>query len=98
MWIEASIDVEDVEAALDLAARGLGDALVAGILTALGRRVPKRLGWVPFEDPLWDTFAFVSRTGAVLSPASREFLALARERLTKLAGELRDHPQRRMPA
>ncbi|MDP9347372.1 MAG: LysR family transcriptional regulator [Actinomycetota bacterium] len=97
--IEPQIDVEDVEAALDLAARGLGDTLASrGILTALGRRVPKRLGWVPFADPLWDTFAFVSRTGAVLSPASREFLGLARERLTALAGELRDHPQRRMPS
>jgi DNA-binding transcriptional LysR family regulator len=97
--IVPEIDVEDVEAALDLAARGLGDTLAArGILLALGRRVPKKLGWVPFADPLWDTFAFVSRTGAVLSPASREFLRLARERLTALAGQLQKHPQRRMPA
>ena len=63
MSIEPQIDVEDVEAALELAARGLGDTMASrGILTALGRRVPKRLGWVPFADPLYDTFAFVSRT------------------------------------
>ncbi|MGZ6643178.1 MAG: LysR family transcriptional regulator [Solirubrobacteraceae bacterium] len=97
--IEPEIDVEDVEAALDLTARGLGDTLVArGILLALGRRVPKRVGWVPFAEPLFDTFAFISRTGAVLSPASREFLRLAHERLTALAVQLRDHPKRRMPA
>ena len=36
--IEPQIDVEDVEAALELAARGLGDTLASrGILTALGR-------------------------------------------------------------
>ncbi len=97
--IEPQIEVEDVEAALDLAARGLGDTLASrGILLALGRRVPKRLGWVPFAEPLMDTFAFVSRTGAVLSPASREFLSLARDRLTALAGQLQDLPQRRTPA
>jgi DNA-binding transcriptional LysR family regulator len=98
--IVPQIDVEDVEAALDLAARGLGDTLAArGILLALGRRgVSKKLGWVPFAEPLYDTFAFVSRTGAVLSPASREFLRLARERLATLAGQLREHPPRRMPS
>lgn len=97
--IEPQIEVEDVEAALDLAARGLGDTLASrGILLALGRRVPKRLGWMPFAEPLMDTFAFVSRRGAVLSPASREFLSLARDRLTALAGQLQGLPDRRMPA
>ena len=75
--IQPQIDVEDIEAALELAARGLGDTIVSrGILLALGRRVPKRLGWVPFDAPLYDTFAFIARRDAPLSPASREFLAL----------------------
>jgi DNA-binding transcriptional LysR family regulator len=97
--IAPQIDVEDVEAALELAARGLGDTIVArGILLALGRRVPKRLGWTPFDEPFYDTFAFIARTNAPLSPASREFLGLARERLTRLAGELQTKPPRaRMP-
>ena len=94
--IQPEIDVEDVEAAIDLAARGLGDTIAArGILLALGRRVPRRLGWVPFQEPIYDTFAFISRRGAQLSPASREFLRLAGERLTTLAETLRTKPPRR---
>jgi DNA-binding transcriptional LysR family regulator len=97
--IQPEIDVEDVEAAIELAARGLGDTIVArGILLAMGRRVPKRLGWVPFDEPIYDTFAFIARTNAPLSPASREFLSLARERLSELAKALRtDPPRRRVP-
>jgi DNA-binding transcriptional LysR family regulator len=94
--IQPEIDVEDVEAALALAARGLGDTIVArGILLAMGRRVPKRLGWVPFDEPIYDTFAFIARTNAPLSPASREFLSLARERLSELAKVLQTEPPRR---
>jgi DNA-binding transcriptional LysR family regulator len=93
------IEVEDVEAAIELASRGLGDTLIArGMLLALGRRVSRRLGWVPFDEPLYDTFAFIARTGAPLSPASREFLGLARTRLAALARTLQDKPpRRRMP-
>jgi DNA-binding transcriptional LysR family regulator len=94
--IQPEIDVEDVEAAIELAARGLGNTIVArGILLAMGRRVPKRLGWVPFDEPIYDTFAFIARTNAPLSPASREFLSLARERLSELAKALRTEPPRR---
>jgi DNA-binding transcriptional LysR family regulator len=94
--IEPQIDVEDIEAAIELAARGLGDTLVArGMLLALGRRVPRRLGWVPFAEPIYDQFAFISRRGARLSPASREFLRLAQERLATLAETLETKPPRR---
>jgi DNA-binding transcriptional LysR family regulator len=94
--IQPEIDVEDVEAALELAARGLGDTIIArGILLAMGRRVPKRIGWVPFDEPIYDTFAFIARTNAPLSPASREFLSLARERLSELAKVLQTEPPRR---
>lgn len=98
--IEPQIDVEDVEAALELAAEGLGDTIVArGMLLGLGVRVPRALGWVPFADPgVFDTFAFVWRRGAPLSPAAREFLAIAGERLGALANELvRTPPRRRRP-
>ena len=45
--IQPQIDVEDIEAAIELAARGLGDTIVSrGILLAMGKRVSKRLGWV----------------------------------------------------
>jgi hypothetical protein len=94
--LEPQIDVEDVETAIELAAGGLGDTLVArGILLSLGRRVPKRLGWAPFEEPLYDTFAFISRRDARLSPAAREFMTLAAERMEAMARELRTTPPRR---
>ncbi len=97
--IQPQIDVEDIEAALELAARGLGDTIVSrGILLAMGRRVSKRLGWVPFDEPFYTTFAFVSRANAPLSPASREFLGLARDGLAELARRLRtDPPRQRTP-
>jgi hypothetical protein len=57
--------------------------------------VPKRLGWVPFADPFYDTFAFVNRRGARLSPAAREFMALAEERMTAMAQDLETTPPRR---
>jgi DNA-binding transcriptional LysR family regulator len=94
--IEPQIDVEDVEGAIELAARGLGDTVVSrGMLHALGRRVPRTLGWVPFDPPVHDRFAFISRQGARLSPASREFVRLARERLSALAEALETAPPRR---
>jgi hypothetical protein len=94
--IEPQIDVEDLETAIELTARGLGDTLIArGILLNLGRRVPKRLGWVPFAEPLYDTFAFINRRGARLSPAAREFMTLAEERMTAMAEELKTTPPRR---
>jgi len=44
---------------------------------------------------VYDTFAFIARRGAPLSPATREFLAIAEEQLTALAKELRRNPPRR---
>jgi DNA-binding transcriptional LysR family regulator len=94
--IEPQIDVEDLETAIELAARGLGDTLISrGILLSLGRRVPKRLGWVPFAEPLYDTFAFINRRGARLSPAAREFMTLAEERMQAVAEDLKTTPPRR---
>jgi len=94
--IEPDIDVEDVEAAIELAARGLGDTIIArGMILSLGRRMPRRLGWAPFDEPIYDTFAFIARRGAQLSPATREFLRLARERLGTLAHRLHTEPPRR---
>ena len=82
MTIEPQIDVEDVEAALELAAGGLGDTILRPRDPARARRAraAQALGWVPFAEPIYDTFAFITRRGAPLSPAAREFMALAEER------------------
>jgi DNA-binding transcriptional LysR family regulator len=93
--LEPEIEVEDTEGAIDLAARGLADTILSvGTIQGLGRRIPKKLHWVPFAEPLYDTLALVSREGGVLSPASREFLRLAEARLSAFAKELQRSPLR----
>jgi DNA-binding transcriptional LysR family regulator len=95
--IEPQIDVEDVEVALELTARGLGDTIAPrGMLRSPAAR---GLGWVPFADPIYETFAFTWRRGAQLSPATREFMTFAERRLDALAEILRtEPPRRRAPA
>jgi DNA-binding transcriptional LysR family regulator len=97
--VEPQIDVEDIESALDLVALGHGDTIVShGVLWSLGDRLSANVGWAPFAEPLYDTFAFAWRRGAQLSPAAREFLALAEERLLARTATLgREAPRRRAP-
>ncbi|MBW3652562.1 MAG: LysR family transcriptional regulator [Actinobacteria bacterium] len=91
--IEPQIDVEDVEVALELAARGLGDTIApAGMLRRLAS---SELGWVPFAEPIYETFAFTWRRGAQLSPATKAFMTFAERRLDALAELLRSEPPRR---
>ncbi len=91
--IEPQIDVEDVEVALALTARGLGDTIAPrGMLRQLA---PRRVGWVPFAEPIYETFAFTWRRGAQLSPATREFMTFAERRLEALAERLQTQPPRR---
>lgn len=91
--IEPQIDVEDIEVALELAARGLGDTLCQRGM--LRRLAPPRLGWVPFATPVHETFAFTWRRGAALSPATRAFVAFAQRRLEAVAAALGVGPPRR---
>ena len=81
--IEPVIEVEYVEAALDLAARGLGDTIGTRRI-ALGRGFARRLHNVVFDPPVVDTFAFITRRNAHLSPATRAFMELAAKRLEAL--------------
>jgi DNA-binding transcriptional LysR family regulator len=94
--IEPIIDVEDVEASVELARDGLGDTILArGMIFGLGPAALGKLGWVPFKDPLYDTFAFITRRGVPLSPATREFLALAEQRFAEHARVLGARGDRR---
>ena len=80
---------------MELAARGHGDVIIGrSVLANLGDQVSPRVGWKPFDEPIYDTFAFISRRGAQLSPATREFMALAERRLALLARELASDPPR----
>ena len=48
------------------------------------RGLARKLGGVPFDPPLYDTFAFITRRNAHLSPATREFMRLAEKRVEAL--------------
>jgi DNA-binding transcriptional LysR family regulator len=78
--LEAAIEVERVESALELAALGLGGTYVLQRV-AESTDVPPGLRFVPFDPPIHDTFAFVWRRGHEPSPATRELLRLARRHL-----------------
>jgi DNA-binding transcriptional LysR family regulator len=85
--LEPQIEVEYVTAALELAARGLGDT-VSSRQMIRARGLARRLRGVGFDPPLYDAFAFITRRNAHLSPASREFIRLAEKRVEALQREL----------
>ena len=74
------IEVQHAGAALELAARGLGDTIVTGaLLGVLGYE--QRLSARALTPPLRETFAFIQRRNARLSPATRALMALAEQHL-----------------
>ena len=78
--IRPRIEVQHAGASLELAARGLADTIVTGaLLDVLGYR--DRLPTRPLDPPLRETFAFIQRRNARLSPATRALMALAEEQL-----------------
>jgi DNA-binding transcriptional LysR family regulator len=81
--LEPQIEVEYVTAALELAARGLGDTVTSQQMIR-ARGWARKLDGVPFDPPLYDTFAFITRRNAHLSPATREFMRLADKRVQAL--------------
>jgi DNA-binding transcriptional LysR family regulator len=82
--LEPAVEIEDVLAAVQLAGRGVGDTLVSTAI-ATGSRFPRNLKVVPFDPPLRDTFALVTRRGGRLSPATRELLDLAAREMKSFA-------------
>src|SRR5688572_24040683 len=81
--LEPQIEVEYLTAALDLAARRLGDTIAdPGVLVTRG--YARQLGSVSFDPPLYDTFAFITRRNAHLSPATRAFMELAEKRVSAM--------------
>jgi LysR family transcriptional regulator, cyn operon transcriptional activator len=84
--IRPRIEVQHANAALELAARGVGDTLVTrALLHTLGYR--DRLASVPLDPPLHEAFAFIRRRNARLSPATNALMTLARQHLAKRAPE-----------
>jgi DNA-binding transcriptional LysR family regulator len=80
------IEVENMEAALQLVARGLVDTVVASAVLRTMRGV-RSLQRAPFAEPMWETFAFIGRRDAPVSPATRAMIELVERRLERL-GEI----------
>jgi DNA-binding transcriptional LysR family regulator len=92
------VEVEDVESALEVAASGLADCVVArGVLHRLSDRLSPALGWVPLRPRMFDEFAVVHRRGTVLSKAAALMVELATTRLTALDRVLRGQPRQHVP-
>ena len=74
------VEVEDMEAALQLAQRGIGASVVARAVLR-DRRGARALHVVGFAEPIWEAFALIGRRDAPVSPATRAFVALVERRL-----------------
>jgi DNA-binding transcriptional LysR family regulator len=83
--IEPAIEVEYMTAALDLASRRLGDT-IASPSVLVTRGFSRQLASISLDPPLFDTYAFVTRRNAQLSPATRAFLELAERRVEAMGG------------
>src|SRR6185312_5256007 len=77
------VEVESPAVALQLAERGVGDTVISlALARALGATT--RLHWAQLDPPLHETFAFITRRDAALSPATGILNGLARQLLTEL--------------
>ena len=76
------IEVENVETALDVAARGHADTIAArGVVHRLADQLPRPLFSAPLRPRLYDHFAIVHRHNTTLSQATRTLIDLATTRL-----------------
>lgn len=84
------IELERVEAVLELVAEGLGGTVVPRTI-ARSPACPDGVLTVPLAEPLFDTIAFIKRKATVLSPAARE---LSRRATSSLLASVADPLQR----
>ncbi|KAM9864074.1 LysR family transcriptional regulator [Leucobacter sp. BZR 635] len=76
--LEPLVEVEYLEAALELVKRGLGDTMVSRAVTQ-GENFPKEIHVAPFDPPLFDTIAVIRRRNSVYSPAIRELIDIVND-------------------
>ena len=80
------VEVELIEVALRLVARGIGDTYLPSAYTH-APYFPQELHSVPFSPALYDTFAVVTRPAARLSPGVRELLTELEAHMRAVAAE-----------
>jgi DNA-binding transcriptional LysR family regulator len=82
--LNARIEVQHANAALELAARGVADTLItSALLDTLGYR--DRLASSPLDPPMHEAFAFIRRRNTRVSPATRALMTLVENHLGLLA-------------
>jgi DNA-binding transcriptional LysR family regulator len=81
------VEVELMDLALRLVARGIGDTYLPSAYTH-APYFPEGLSTAPFSPALYDTFAIVTRPGARLSPGVRELIAELETHMREVAEEL----------
>ncbi len=91
--LEPRLEVEHVETALQLVARGLGATMVARAVLDRSA-VPESVTAVGFAEPFYDFFALVTRRGVRLSPGVNELVELVDDWARAAAARL----QRVVPA
>lgn len=81
--VDPIVEVEFQTHALELAAQGIGDTLVS---FHVGRSIIARRGlfWAPLDPPVVEHYALVTRRSAAISPATAEFMRLARTILSRI--------------
>lgn len=81
--LDPIVEVESPSVALELTRRGVGDTIISlALAQALG--TTDTLHWTSLAPRLYETFAFITRRYANLSPASSVVIRLARELLAEL--------------
>ncbi len=85
--IDAAIEVEHVETAINLVATGAGDSMISKTIVQ-SPNFPKNIRTFRFAEPLYDTIALVQREASYLSPATRKFAQLAERTLLAKVGVL----------
>jgi DNA-binding transcriptional LysR family regulator len=81
--LHASVEVEFQTAAVELAAYGVGDSLASYLVTQW-TGFPRTLHWAHLDPVFEEHFAFVTRPGGSLSPATRAFMDLAEQHIRAL--------------
>lgn len=82
--LEPQIEVESVDSAVQLVASGLGETMVPRAV-AEASNFPANVHITPFDHPIFDTFALVTRHDWEMSPITRELATIAVTRLISAA-------------
>ncbi|KAM9865765.1 HTH-type transcriptional regulator CynR [Leucobacter aridicollis] len=82
--LQPRLEVEYLEAALELVKRGLGDTMVSRAVTQ-NVNFPPEIHVASFDTPLYDTIAVIRRRNSVYSPAIRELIDIVNDILKERA-------------